>query len=237
MMTIVLSDLSFSYEDFPILETEHLSLQQGTFVGIIGPNGGGKTTFLKLLMGFLTPDHGSISIFGKRPQDARIHIGYVPQYHKSDREFPITVFELVALGALNAANQNRDKVHDLLKMLGLSEHSKKAFGALSGGLAQRALFARALLSDPPILLLDEPTANLDPASTDLILETLAALKRKKTILIATHDWKTIAERADLVLCMQRQISLHEPQEICRHVSLGLYHPPKAKESHVSASIL
>jgi len=239
---ITLSNLSFGYDDLPVLEQNSLSIQEGSLIGIIGPNGGGKTTFLKLLMGFLQPDQGIIKIFGKTPEQARTKIGYVPQYHKCDREFPITVLELVLLGALCKTSlfgvypkKVKQQAFFLIEMLGLSEHIKKSFGSLSGGLAQRALFARALLSDPDLLLLDEPTANLDPASTNLILDTLETLKRKKTILIATHDWQTIAERVDQVLCIQRSITPYRPDEICRHVSLGLYHTPtqtSTEESHV-----
>lgn len=230
--SIILSHLSFGYDDHPVLEQDSLSIQAGSLIGIIGPNGGGKTTFLKLLMGFLQPDRGRIEIFGKSPVEARTQIGYVPQYHKCDREFPITVLDLVLLGALcktstfgSYPKKVKQQAFFLIEMLGLSEHIKKSFGSLSGGLAQRALFARALLSDPDLLLLDEPTANLDPASTDLILDTLETLKIKKTILIATHDWKTIAERVDQVLCIQRTITQYRPDEICGHVSLGLYHSP------------
>lgn len=229
---ISLSHLSFSYEDLPILEQDTLEIAKGSFIGIIGPNGGGKTTLLKLLMGFIHPSKGKIRIFGKSPEQARTKIGYVPQVHKCDREFPITVHELILLGALSTSSlfgtyskEVKQNALELIDELGLSPHIKKSFGSLSGGLAQRALLARALLSDPDLLLLDEPTANVDPASTSLIMNKLQALKGEKTILIVTHDLRTIAERVDQILCIQGQITTYHPKEICEHFAFGLYHTP------------
>ncbi len=229
---ILLSHLSFSYDDVPLIEQNALEIAKGSFIGIIGPNGGGKTTLLKLIMGFLQPNKGKVRIFGKSPEQSRTRIGYVPQVHKCDREFPITVEELVLLGALAKTSvfgvypkTSKEKALELIHELGLSPHIKKSFGSLSGGLAQRALLARALLSDPDLLLLDEPTANVDPASSSLIMEKLEALKRKKTILIVTHDLRTIAERVDQILCVQGQISTYHPKEICEHFAFGLYHTP------------
>lgn len=229
---ISLFHLGFSYDDVPILKQETLGIAQGSFVGIIGPNGGGKTTLLKLLMGFLQPTKGQVRVFGQSPEKARRKIGYVPQVHKCDREFPITVQELVLLGALSNTSlfgryskETKEKANQLMEELGLSSHMKKTFGSLSGGLAQRALLARALLSDPGLLLLDEPTANVDPASTTLIIEKLESLKTQKTILIVTHDLRTIAEKVDRILCVQGQITSYRPEEICEHFAFGLYHTP------------
>ncbi len=232
---ISISALSFSYENIPVLEQDALEIDKGSFVGIIGPNGGGKTTLLKLLMGFIHPTRGSIHVFGTSPEKARLKIGYVPQFHKCDREFPITVQELVLLGALSKASvfgaypkEIKEKAFELIEELGLTAHIKQSFGALSGGLAQRALLARALLSDPELLLLDEPTANVDPSSTHMIMQRLEKLKREKTILLATHDLQTIAERVDLVLCVQGQITSYLPCDVCKHFAFGLYHTPLLK---------
>ncbi len=231
---IVLSNLFFSYENLPVLEQKALDIEKGSFIGIIGPNGGGKTTLLKLLMGFIHPNRGQIRILGVSPKEARTKIGYVPQVHKCDREFPITVQELVLLGALSKTSffgsypkEIKQKALDLIEELGLSAHLKKSFGSLSGGLAQRALLARALLSDPELLLLDEPTANVDPASTLLIMQKLESLKKKKTILIVTHDLQTIINRVDQILCVQGHIAAYHPKEICEHFAFGLYHPTPA----------
>lgn len=223
-MPIELSDLSFSYESTLILDNVNLQVGKGEFVGIMGPNGGGKTTLLKLMMRFLSPTKGKVVVKGK--------IGYVPQAHKTDRDFPITVHELILLGALSKTNfwgiypsEMKEKANALMDQLGLTEHKHKVFGSLSGGLAQRALLARALLSDPDLLFLDEATANIDAASTAVIFEMLEKLKGKKTILTVTHDLKTIIERVDRVLCVQREVTSLRAGEVCEHFALGLYHTP------------
>ncbi len=175
-------------------------------------------------MGFLKPSSGSVSVFGKGPLDAYPRIGYVPQFLRSDREFPITVEEIVALGCL-ADPSKKANVSEWMEKLGLLDHRNKRFGALSGGLAQRALLARALVSDPEILLLDEPTASIDPPSAIAILDLLESLKKKKTILLVTHDVKTIIERVDQILCVQGAIHTYLPGEVCEHFAMGLYHTP------------
>ena len=229
---ITISDLCFSYEETPILQRVNLEIFSGEFIGIIGPNGGGKTTLLKLLMGFLVPNQGAIHILGKPPEKARLAIGYVPQAHRFDKEFPITVFELVMMGALSHLSSIRkipgplkEKANALIERLGLTAHKEKAFGTLSGGLAQRALLARALLTDPPLLLLDEPTANIDPPSAGLIFEILEEMKQKKTVLLVTHDLKTVIERVDRVICVEGTASSFLPKQMCEHFAFGLYHAP------------
>ena len=159
-------------------------------------------------------------------------MAYVPQAHRFDREFPITVTELVLLGALSKLpnvgkipKEIGDQADGLIERLGLKPHRDKAFGTLSGGLAQRALLARALLSKPDLLLLDEPTANIDPPSAALIFEILEEMKGKKTILLVTHDLKTAIERVDRVVCVERTISSFLPKEMCEHFAMGLYHTP------------
>lgn len=223
-MQIEIDDLFFSYEDASVLQGVCLQIRKGEFIGIMGPNGGGKTTLLKLLMGFLLPTKGKVRVRGK--------IGYVPQVHRTDRDFPIIVSELVLLGALSKTTfwgtypaDIKEKANALMDRLGLTPHKQKVFGSLSGGLAQRALLARALLSDPDLLLLDEPTANIDGASTKVIFEILEELNGNKTILLVTHDLKTIIERVDRVLCVQGEVSSLLPKDVCEHFAIGLYHTP------------
>lgn len=229
---VEIRQLSFAYGNGPVLQKIDLNIASGEWVGIMGPNGGGKTTLLKLLMGFLTPTEGTLSIFGQTPAKARLNIGYVPQVHRTDRDFPITLYELVLLGALSKTNffgaypeEIKEKALHLIEKMGLSPHKNKVFGSLSGGLAQRALLARALLCDPGLILLDEPTANIDPPSAAAIYELLASLRGKKTILLVTHDLRAIVEKVDRVFCVQGQVSSFLPKEICEHFALGLYHTP------------
>jgi zinc transport system ATP-binding protein len=223
-MQIDAKKLSFSYDTVNILQNASFCIQKGEFLGIMGPNGGGKTTLLRLLMGFIKPTTGSLKVSGK--------IAYVPQVFRTDRDFPITVRELILLGALSQCtfwgtyhSFIKEKADTLIEQLGLSPHKHKVFGSLSGGLAQRALLGRALLSDPDLLLLDEPTANIDAPSTTLIMNILESLKGKKTILLVTHDLKTIIERVDRVLCVQGTITSLLPEDVCKHFALGLYHTP------------
>lgn len=223
-MQIEIDDLFFSYDTVSVLQKVSLRVRKGEFIGIMGPNGGGKTTLLKLLMGFLTPTQGSISVQGT--------IGYVPQVHRTDRDFPITLYELVLLGALSKTSfwgtypkAIKAQANTLIDRLGLMPHKHKVFGALSGGLAQRALLARSLLSNPDLLFLDEPTANIDTASSAVIFDLLQSLNGQKTILLVTHDLKTIIERVDRVLCVQGEVSCFLPKDVCEHFALGLYHTP------------
>jgi len=226
---ITASNLCFSYEKTPVLQEAEFKVLQGEFIGIIGPNGGGKTTLLKLIMGFYTPLRGNLHILGQSPLYMRQRIGYVPQVTQTDRDFPITVLELVMLGAVmnrfSYPYHTKEKALQLIDDLGLTSHTSKAFASLSGGLAQKALLARALLADPDFLLLDEPTANIDPTSRIAIIEKLEALKGQKTILLVTHDLRTIIEKVDRILCVQTQVISYLPRDVCEHFALGLYHAP------------
>ena len=221
---VIWNDVSFGFEDRLVLHPSSFSVEAGSIVGIMGPNGGGKTTLLKILMGFLTPTSGSFSLLGESPVCVYPKISYVPQFSKSDRDFPITVEEIVRLGCLQDPSRLANVV-EWMETLGLIEHRKKRFGALSGGLAQRTLLARALVSDPTLLLLDEPTASIDPPSAKAILDLLESLKGSKTILLVTHDVKTIIERVDQILCVQGSIHAYLPGQVCEHFAMGLYHTP------------
>jgi zinc transport system ATP-binding protein len=228
-MTIVFEDVTFSYRGTPVLNNVSFSISQGEFIGIFGPNGGGKTTLLKLMMGFITPQKGKIRIFEKEPDEVRQRFGYVPQTLHTDPDFPITVKELIALGLMRKrsfiggfSKEDWAASEYWMEELGLSEHKEKTYGELSGGLAQRALLARALVGDPDILLLDEPTANIDAHSLTVVLHTLEELRRKKTVLLITHDLNRTLQKADRLFSVQRTLSVIQPQEICNHFSFGLY---------------
>lgn len=226
---ISISNLSFSYEKNPILEGIDFFVEKGKFIGVIGPNGCGKTTLLKLILGFLKPTKGQILLFGKKPELSKHLIGYVPQLNRTDPDFPITVLELVMLGLITntRAFQKNAKENALywIEKLGLYGYRFASFSSLSGGFAQRALLARALVSDPDLLILDEPTANVDAKSKEMILDILYKFRGEKTILLVTHDYKTSIERVDQILCVDKQAIIYQPQDVCSHFALGLYHPP------------
>jgi len=230
-MTIKIENVSFTYEKSPILENVSLLIKQGEFIGIFGPNGGGKTTFLKLLLGFIQPDQGNIEILGKLPEEIRGRLGYVPQMKSFDKQFPISVLEVVLQGSLSKAHwwggylkEDKKRAKELLQRVQLEEKKNAAFGTLSGGQIQRVLIARALMGNPEILLLDEPTASVDIVAEQIIYELLLELKGKITIIMVTHDLQTILDKAERLLCIHRQLTSYLPKEVCDHFAFGLYHP-------------
>lgn len=224
--------LFFSYEDQDVLEDISFEVKEGEFIGIIGPNGGGKSTLLKLILGFLEPSSGALKVFGKDPATIRKQMAYVPQNCRFDRHFPISTLELVLMGRLShlpfwGVYRREDvlKAEDALDAVGLKHLKNKSFGTLSGGQQQRVLIARAIVQEPKILLLDEPTANVDNQAEKDILNLLMELKGKMTILTVTHDLQTTIHRVDRVFCVQHTLIPYTPEEVCEHYALGLYHPP------------
>lgn len=232
-MIALFDKVFFSYDGVnPILENVSLGLEEKQFWAIVGPNGGGKTTFLKLLMGLLDPQKGRIELFGHSPKDVRQKIGYVPQVLRFDKHFPISVEELVLQGLLSRLSWwGRFKEHDIalaqdaLESVGLLAFKDVPFGSLSGGQAQRALIARALIGGPDLLLLDEPTASVDSQAEKEIFEILKRFAKNKTVLMVTHDLNAIAPQVDQVLFINRSISCLKPAEVCGHFAMGVYHPP------------
>lgn len=229
---IVVQDLAFSYpRATPLFSQTYFNIKPREFVALIGPNGGGKTTLLKLLLGLEKPDAGLISICGKPIDKARGLIGYVPQKLPFDRQFPISVFEVVLTGRLahlpwygRYREIDAQAAMQALETVGLTDYAQQPFGALSGGQAQRTLLARALAGNPSILLLDEPTSHIDLASQQTLYALLSALKTRMTLVMVTHDLNAIFEQVDRVLCVQRGVSVLRREEVCQHVALGLYHP-------------
>jgi zinc transport system ATP-binding protein len=227
-MPIKAENLFFQYDESPILENVSFEIQEGEFVGIFGPNGGGKTTLLKLIMGFLKPQRGRLenAVSGK--------IGYVPQISHLDRQFPITVLDVVMMGCLDASPWHaytpnaREKALAALENVGMVDYQSHAFGSLSGGQAQRTLIARALVSQPALLLLDEPTASVDIEAEESIYKLLSSLQGTMTILMVTHDLQVMMQRVDRFLCINRQVTPYTPSEVCDHFAQGLYHPPLKK---------
>lgn len=229
---IAVDNLSFAYQDAWVLKDASFSVSSGEFVGIIGPNGGGKTTLLRLLMGFLKPACGTIQILGLPPTSAQKRLSYVPQVMRFDKLFPISVLEVVLLGRLSHLpwygrynNADKEAAREALEKVGLADFQERAFGTLSGGQAQRVLIARALVSNPELLLLDEPTASVDTQAEAEIYSLLHDLRGKMTILMVTHDLKAAIDYVQKVICVQRSIVTLTPQEVCEHFAMGLYHTP------------
>ena len=218
---IEFKEVSYAYDDVPVLKDVNFKIETGEYVGIIGPNGGGKTTLLKLILGFLKPTSGSLQVDDTNP-------AHVPQSRIHDRKFPISVLELVGLGLLKTRVW-KPKAMEALDEVGLSDYAHRSFAQLSGGQLQRALIARALVSDPKLLLLDEPTANLDLEAQEDIHILLQKLKKNITILMVSHDLQTIIKEVDRILLVQGTVTPSLPKDICEHFAMGLYHKPLLDE--------
>ena len=232
---ISIKNLSFSYQDMSVLNEISFDIQPGQFIGMIGPNGGGKTTLLKLILGFLKSNKGKIEVFGQNPIGARQHMAYVPQSLRFDKQFPISVMELVLEGRLahlpwygRFSKNDKHIAMDALERVGLADLHKRPFGSLSGGQAQRALIARALASEPRLLLLDEPTASVDAQAEADIYAILKKLQGDMTILMVTHNLQAAIELVEKVICVQNTAFMLNPKEVCEHYAFGLYHAPLIK---------
>lgn len=229
---IACQNLNFSYDGTPVLTDVTFEVVPGEFIGMIGPNGGGKTTLLKLILGFLKANSGSLTIFGKEPGRAHHDVAYVPQRLPFDRLFPISVEEIVLTGrlvhlpwyGLHSAEDLR-LARAALEMVELEAFANRPFGSLSGGQAQRVLIARALVSQPKLLLLDEPTSSVDVEAQAAIYNILMRLRGSMTLVMVTHDLGTVIECVDRVLCVQGIVMPLQPEEVCKHFAVGLYHTP------------
>ena len=226
---ISFEDVSYSYNGLWVLENVNFSVEKGDFLSIVGPNGGGKTTLLKLILGLLKPASGRVSVFGKSPEHARGFIGYMPQYTQLDPYFPITVMDIVIMGYLNKrlygsySKPERRSAAAALDEVGLIHLSNRSFSELSGGQRQRVLIARAIVSRPEILLLDEPTANIDAEVEGKLQLILQKLNERMTILVATHDLGFVSKLVKSVICVNRTVAVHPTGEICGKVIQELYH--------------
>ena len=225
---IVLKDISFAYKQNHILEDVTLFIDKGEFASIVGPNGGGKTTLLKLILGLLKPNKGKISIFGKPPEEARQQIGYMPQYAHLDMDFPATVMDVVLMGRLTRTNfwfSKKDRAEALaaIEEVGMGSFTRTGFNQLSGGQKQRILIARALCSRPAILLLDEPTANLDQETEINLFSILQALNSKMTILVVSHDLGFVSKYVKSVICVNRKVVIHPTTLMNGMLIKDIYH--------------
>jgi len=226
---IELKNINFSYPTQEVLKSINLEVKQNDFMAILGPNGGGKTTLLKLILGFENPQSGTIKIFGKSPQKARADIGYVPQYGNFDRDFPMRVDELVMMSGLTRKSLSpwygkiaKKRAIEMLKIMKIDHLSQRHLSELSGGQKQRALIARALFTDPKILILDEPTASVDSSIEQDIYEALRQLNKDKTILLVSHDISFISKYVNKVTCLNLCSCTHTVQELGDKSLLEVY---------------
>jgi zinc transport system ATP-binding protein len=224
--------VSFSYEHVLVLEDVSFSIAPGEFFGIIGPNAAGKTTLLKLMLGLLAPDRGRVCVFGESPVAARPRIGYVPQHATFSRRFPITVMEVVLLGRLAGSSTfggftrvDREVARQSLHAVQVDDVAGRRINTLSGGQLQRVLIARALASRPDLLVLDEPTANIDLRAEENIFAMLRDFNQRMTIIVVSHDVGFISAYVDRVGCLNRTLVCHATGEISGGMIEALYGAP------------
>ena len=229
---VSLKNISVEYEGAAVLKGHNLSVYSDDFIGIIGPNGGGKTTLLKVILGLVKPTAGEVSVFGTSPEKARNHIGYVPQMMEVERDFPISVRDTVLMGrlchkALFRSHNKKDyeAVDRALGVVEMSDMKNRKTGDLSGGERQRVMIARALASEPKLLLLDEPTASIDPKLKTDIYDLLNGLKNRMAIILVTHDIGVISSHVDKVACLNCQLFYHDSKEIPKETLEAVYQCP------------
>ncbi len=229
MSAVTLENVSFAYQAQPTLSNVNLSVNEGEFIGIVGPNAGGKSTLLKLIMGMLKPQIGRVRLFGRKPTEVSRQIGYVPQYPKFNRDFPITVEQVVLSGTLGSGHSwggyraaDRAATQIALEKVEITELAQRHIGTLSGGQLQRVLLARAIVASPKLLILDEPTANVDMRREEDIFELLAQFRTQMTILLVSHDIGFISSYIDRVACVNRTLECHQTKHIDGNVLDDLY---------------
>jgi zinc transport system ATP-binding protein len=229
---IRLENVTANYEGHVALENVSLTIYAQDFLGIIGPNGGGKTTLLKVILGLIKPVRGSVEVLGDTPGKTRHRIGYVPQAVDFDADFPISVTDVVKMGCLKYLRFGKQthpdcerKPEDIMREMEIWDLRNRQMGRLSGGERQRVLIARALVSEPEILLLDEPTASIDSKIQSTIYEVLSQLNQKLTICLVSHDIGVISSYVKKVACLNQRLFYHGEKEITEEILMQTYRCP------------
>jgi zinc transport system ATP-binding protein len=239
MQAVEFDNVSFAYNGAPVLEDISFSVAPAEFFGIIGPNAAGKSTLLKLMLGLLAPSRGSIRLFGEAPESGRRRAGYVPQHPAFSRSFPISVMELVLLGRIGTGRRyggftraDRGKALEALCATEIADLQSRPINTLSGGQLQRALIARALVCEPDLLILDEPTANIDLRAEEDIFALLREYSAHMTIIVVSHDIAFISGYVHRVGCLNRRLVCHHTGEISGKTIEELYGAPVRVIEHV-----
>ena len=226
---IEIQKLNFSYNSQPVLRDVDLSVSHGDFVAMIGPNGGGKTTLLKLMLGLLKADSGAVRIFDKPPQTVSHRIGYVPQDVHINKNFPISALDVVLMGKLKPgrgrsrySQQDRLAAINALDQVDMKKFRDHRIGELSGGQKQRVFVARALVTDPELLFLDEPTASIDTKGQNEFYALLKELNKTITIIVVSHDLMVISGSIKSVICVNQSLHYHGHAELTSEMIEMMY---------------
>jgi len=229
---VELKNIVAGYDDEVILKNVNLTIFENDFIGVIGPNGGGKTTLVKVIIGLLKPVSGEImyNAAGNIGNSGKL-IGYLPQINKTDRKFPITVKDVVLSGLADGKNvlrktskAEKEKVFELLSKSGIAHLAKRNIGDLSGGQLQRVFLCRAIIADPKLLILDEPNTYVDNQFESELYQTLRELNQKMAIMIISHDVGTITYFVKTIACVNRGLHYHASNVISQE-QLAAYNCP------------
>jgi len=214
---IEIENLNAGYDDKLVLKDVSLIISKGDFLGIIGPNGGGKTTLLKLILGLLKPKSGEIRYC---QSDLKDKIGYMPQTNYIDKQFPILVKETIASGLISEKNLSKQetkvKVEETISQMGLEEIKNKPIGEISGGQLQRTLLARAIINQPELLILDEPNSYVDKRFEMYFYELLQEINKKTSIVLVSHDIGTVISTVKNIACVNETLHYHAGTNVDYH---------------------
>jgi zinc transport system ATP-binding protein len=217
-----IKNVSFEYQGKPVLEKINFSMGDKDLVAVIGPNGGGKTTLVKLIMGLIPPHKGKISLFNASPEKGRQHVGYLAQFRQVDMNYPITVIDTVLMSRLVAgpfyrySRNDHQRALEALDRVGISNLAHRSLSELSGGQKQRVFLARAIINTPKLLILDEPTTSIDSPSETDFYEMIRNLNDHMAILMISHDLSAVSKTVDKIACLNKTLIYHGTKELHRH---------------------
>lgn len=217
---IEIKEVTVLYDTKPVLKSVSLDVWENDFLGVIGPNGGGKTTLLKIMLGLMKPASGKVSFFERGTCVSSLKIGYLPQVNPIDKRFPISVYEVISSGLAGEKKPFRDftasqktRVDELIVEMGLESYAKRAIGELSGGQLQRVLLARAVISRPRLLILDEPNTYVDKKFESQFYELLGDINRETSIILVSHDIGTLLPMVKNVACINETLHYHPGSDL------------------------
>jgi len=233
VFAVRVENLSVYYGQTPGIKNVYLNVREKEYLGIIGPNGGGKSTLLKAILGLIPVATGDVRIWGMSVAEGRQYVGYVPQFAALDKRFPITLEEVVLSGRIRKgispffrySGADMEVAHSFMRQVGVEKLAKRQISNLSGGEFQKMLIARALSTRPRLLMLDEPTASVDAVSREQIYELLTQLNREMTIILVTHDMLAISSQVSSLACLNGSLIYHGEPELSAPVVHQLYGCP------------